>query len=80
MLNKLMKSQALALASVPIRCHRVAHRRHMLNFEFEKEQAERKKAVAEVRKKHKRDYWEAQTQVENHYLMDIYRPEKIKKR
>lgn len=79
MLNKLLKSQAMSLASMPIRSHRVAHRRNILNAAFEKERKERNKEIRELRKKHKRDYWETQTQVENHYLTNVFKVERIRK-
>ena len=67
------------MAAVPMRSHRVAHRRHGLHYDFEKERAERNKAISELRKKHKRDYWETQTQVENHYLTNVLKVERVRK-
>lgn len=56
---------------------RKAHRRQ-INFNFENERKQFAKDVAVVRIGHKEDYWDEQTQVENHFLRK-YKEDRIGK-
>ena len=41
-----------------MRFHRVTPSRRTTNLAYVQERAERKKVISELRKQHKRDYWE----------------------
>ena len=65
--NILKATNQQTLVAQQLRGLKTAVRRE-INFDFENERKAYQKKVKEVRKQHKKDYWDMQTQVENKYL------------
>ena len=75
-LNKL-SGRSTFLLPQNVRPLRVAHRREPL-YDFENERKAFKTTLKDIRVKHKEDYWNTQTQVENEYLR-AFKQERVTK-